>query len=259
MRLYLLTLEVVDNYWNAVNRLKLLPHRVMLRIPIQWDDRRGRIDDPQAYFDAFKELSKVADIMIEFVDSNAMKHFTPSSFEKHVKNCLQVLGAYCKAAEAGNEVNGDWLGDQTAEKVRLAISACQASGVPAAVTYYLSADDQQQMYDWIDNNPLSSTYALISHYPNTTPGVKADPKSVFVEFAKKFPATTRIGWGEYGTEDAEGNNTAPMSEREALIREVEQNSWASVSPIISNYVGLGGYWDWGTDSALDKVFDEVWR
>jgi hypothetical protein len=65
--------------------------------------------------------------------------------------------------------------------------------------------------------------------------------------------------GEYGTEDAEGNNTARMSEMEALIREVEQNSWASVSPVVSNYAGLGGYWDWGTDTTLDKVFDEVWK
>src|SRR2546423_476354 len=110
MREYLLTYEVVRDYRDAARRLQLLPHRVMLRIPIQWNEESGKIDDPGEYVDAFKALSEVADIMIEFVDSDAMKHFTPELYGDHVGNCLRTLGAYCKVAEAGNEVNGNWLG-----------------------------------------------------------------------------------------------------------------------------------------------------
>jgi hypothetical protein len=259
MRIYLLTCEEVqESYREAVERLKLLPQRVMLRIPIQWDDEKGRIDDPSDYSDAFKALSAVADIMIECVDSQHMRHFTPSSYKEHVHHCLHVLGRYCKLVEAGNEVNGNWLGSQTAEKVRFALEECQGVKLPAAVTYYLSADEPDQMFEWIDNNPLSSKYALISHYPNTTPDYKIDPKSILSRFARKFSTATTLGWGEYGTEDQNDKNNAPMSERAALIRQVEQHWWELISPLLSNYAGLGGYWDWGTDKELDKVFKEVW-
>jgi hypothetical protein len=196
--------------------------------------------------------------MIEFVDSQSMKHFTPASFESHVRNCLAILGAFCKIGEAGNEVNGDWLGDHTAEKVRRGLAACNDFGLTAAVTYYLSADDEDQMFEWVDENRLTSGYALISYYPNTTPGRTIDPRQIFTRFAQKFSNETKIGWGEYGTEDANGKNPHSTAEREALIRNVETVWWRSISPVINNYVGLGGYWDWGTDTKLDRVFKEVW-
>lgn len=258
MRQYLLTYEVIADYAQDAQRIATLPHRPRLRIPIQWNKGRGRIDDPSNYVDAFRALSAVADIMIEFVDSQSMKHFTPASFEAHVRNCLSVLGTFCKVGEAGNEVNGNWLGNHTADKVRRALDVCKEHGLTTAVTYYLSADDESQMFGWIDENRLSSAYALISHYPNTTPGVTIDPKSVFARFAEKFSEPTLIGWSEYGTEDADGKNPSTMNERAALIREVESDWWNKISPSISNYVGLGGYWDWGTDTELDEVFKEVW-
>lgn len=175
MREYLLTCENVSNYGEAVRRLQRLPRRVMLRIPIQWNDDEGHIDDPNDYVNAFRAFSAVADVMIQFADSSAMKHFTPGSFDDHVKHCLSVLGSFCKSAESGNEVNGDWLGKRTAEKVQRALTACSHANLPTVVTYYLSADDPRQMFDWIARHPLSSKYALISHYPNTTPGVSAEP------------------------------------------------------------------------------------
>jgi hypothetical protein len=259
MRRYLLTCELVENYDIAAKRLKLLPHRIMLRIPIQWDEEENQMDDPRNYVEAFKTLSEVSDIMIEFVDSDAMKHLSPDSFEAHVNNCLRVLKPYCAAAEAGNEVNGDWLGDHTTEKVVRALSACQNAQLPAAVTYYLSADNERQMFEWIDQHPLKSDYALISHYPNTTPGVKIKPIDIFREFAKRFPAPALVGWGEYGTQDGDGNNSAGLDERAALIREIEQNDWQMIEPAVANYAGFGGYWDWGTDKELDKEFKEVWK
>jgi hypothetical protein len=259
MRIYLLTYEVVGNYQNAARRLRLLPHRIMLRVPIQWNDEKGRMDDPNDYVEAFQTLSEVSDIMIEFVDSDAMKNFTPDSYKEHVKNCVRILGSYCKVAEAGNEVNGNWLGTQTAEKIQLALEVCHGAALPTAVTYYLSADEPSQMFGWIDQYRLDSKYALISYYPNTSPGYEIEPKSIFSQFARKFSSSTILGWGEYGTQDANGKNKAPMKDRAVLIRKVEKQWWELISPDISNYAGLGGYWDWGTDRDLDQVFKEVWK
>ena len=75
MRIYSLTLETTKKYKKAIKRLKSLPQKVTLRIPIQWD--KGKIDDPNNYIEVFREISEVSDIMIEFVDSDAMKHFSP--------------------------------------------------------------------------------------------------------------------------------------------------------------------------------------
>jgi hypothetical protein len=139
------------------------------------------------------------------------------------------------------------------------LAACNDYGLATAVSYYLSADDQDQMFSWIDENRLKSAYALISHYPNTTPDNTIDPLSVFSRFAYEFSNDIKLGWGEYGTENANGKNPHPMREREALILKVEIDWWHSISAAIDNYVGLGGYWDWGTDTVLDDVFKEVWR
>jgi len=258
MRLYLLTAELVDGYGSLAKRLETLPHRTMLRIPIQWNKKKQHMEDPKTYAAAFEALSKVADLMITFADSSAMKHFdSPASFEKHVQNCLNALRAYCNAAEAGNEVNGTWLGSHTSEKIQLALAACHDAGLPAAVTYYFSADNPLQMFSWIGKHPLRSSYALISHYPNTTPGKVIDVESVFTKLASVFPGAS-IGWGEYGTEDSTEVNPGSMKERAQLIRRVEQDYWQMLAPAIPNYVGLGGYWDWATDSCLDDVFEEVW-
>lgn len=57
---------------HIIERLKRLPHRVMLRIPIQWNG--SKMDDPGVYKDVFQALSEHADLMIEFVDSDAARH-----------------------------------------------------------------------------------------------------------------------------------------------------------------------------------------
>lgn len=259
MRQYLLTCELArKNYQDAVRRLKLLPQRIMLRAPIQWDSGKQEMDDPRDYVDAFRALSEVADVMIQFVDSSAMMHFSPGSLEEHVEKCLDTLGNFCRVAEAGNEVNGDWLGTDTAAKVERALKVCKRRNLMAAVTYYLSADEPQQMFKWIDDNPLASELTLISYYPNSTPGIQVDPAEVFAKFADRFPESM-IGWGEYGTQNADSENKAPMRERAAFVRKFEREYWDMLAPLFSNYAGFGGYWDWQTDRKLDGVFAEVWK
>jgi hypothetical protein len=263
MRVYLLTCESIQNTRQIVRRLASFPKRVTVRLPIQWDDINQRIDDPADYRDDFEAISKVADIMIEFVDSDAMKNFSVDEYEVHVKKCLDELGEFCSLAEAGNEVNGNWLANSTDppsityDKVKKALSACSGH-LPAAVTYYLSADDPRQMFEWINRYPLESSHVLISHYPNTTPDSVIDPLSVFTEVSESFP-TSSIGWGEYGTEDADNNNHASTKDRKKMIRFVESDCWSTVSQQLNAYVGGGGYWDWRTDRFSDSVLKDIWK
>src|SRR5262249_16922856 len=151
-------------------QLSRFPRKATLRIPIQWNKKTQQMEDPASYVPALEALSRVADIMLCFADSSAMKHFgTAQDFENHVVLCLRALRRYATIAEAGNEVNGNWLGTGVEEKVRRALDACNGAKLPAAVTYYLSADAPDQMFEWIRQHPLPGTsYSLISHYPNTT-------------------------------------------------------------------------------------------
>lgn len=264
MRIYSLTCETTENYKEAIERLKSLPQKITLRIPIQWNGEKGKIDDPNDYLDVFRDISAVSDIMIEFVDSDAMKHFSPDSYGRHVGKCLEVLGRYCKIGEAGNEVNGSWLTkegetDTTAEKVRRALTACNDAGLPTAVTYYLSADEPRQMFDWIDANPLTSNYALISYYKNSSPGFSIDPVAIFEEFGAKFRPPYIVGWGEYGTQKANGKNPFGKKERIKMIEFFEHECWNKISPKVDNYAGFGGYWDWAEDEFTDETFKTEWR
>ena len=175
-----------------------------------------------------------------------------------------MLGRYCKIGEAGNEINGDWLTnpgetDRTAEKVRLALTACNEARLPTAVTYYLSADEPRQMFDWIHANPLTSNYALISHYKNTSPGFSIDPVAIFEEFGGIFRSPCVVGWGEYGTQNANGKNPFGKEDRIKMIQFFEHDCWNNISPKVENYVGFGGYWDWAEDDFTDETFKTEWK
>jgi hypothetical protein len=60
-------------------------------------------------------------------------------------------------------------------------------------------------------------------------------------------------------QDTDDENDASMSGQAALIRQMEQQWWELILPDVPNYAGLGGYWDWGTDRKLDRVFKEIWK
>lgn len=269
MRLYLLTVENVlnANVGDLVRRLQGLPQRVMLRIPIQ--NNGGKMDDPRDYVDAFKALSAHADLMIEFVDSDAAARLTADDYRKHVNKCVDSeLRQYCKVGEAGNEINGgNWKKKgakhphkprEVVQMVQSALDACARVKLPAAVTYYLSTDEKPPMSEWIKTyaSGLKSEYAIVSYYPNSAPDAFTPEQmpGIFSEFREAVSAPV-IGWGEYGIEGEFGN--VPEDGR-SLVRQVERDYWRSLSSI-RGYAGLGGYWDWGTQEYMDEILREVWR
>jgi hypothetical protein len=269
MRQYLLTCESIDDERDVrqiTERVQRLPHRVILRIPIQWNGHK--MDDPQAYEKTFQMLSEHADLMIEFVDSDAARHLTETQYEAHVQACLEVLGQYCKIGEAGNEINGGNWNDEEGEHphppeevvqmVRGAVVACGNAGLTAAITYYLSTDEQPPMLEWMDRyaTDLRADYALISHYPNSA-RVAFTTDQMF-EIFRKFSGiahATIIGWGEYGTEGKFKN--IPKDGKD-IVRTVEQEYWQRFAQI-PKYAGLGGYWDWKTETYIDEILQQAWQ
>jgi hypothetical protein len=270
MRRYLLTCETIDDelrLQSIVVRLKAVPHRAMIRIPIQWNGKN--MDDPRSYEEAFRTLAGYSDLTIEFVDSDAAKHLTALAYQRHVEDGVAILGSYCTAAEVGNEVNcSNWTHgphphppEEVVQMVQNALDVCARVRLATAITYYLSTDEKPHMVEWIKRyaSGLNSQYALVSHYPNSAPIPFVDEEilRVFAEFADSVHAPV-IGWGEYGIEGEHTNVGKDLPARAALIRQVERDYWQALAGI-PRYSGFGGYWDCKSDEALANVFKEVWK
>ena len=285
MRRYLLTCETVDDdddfaIEKIIRRLAQMPHRVMLRIVIQWDQKRRCMKKPGEYRKTFQELSKHASIMISCVDSDAAMNLTEESYKRNYQDCIDVLGSHCEVVETGNEINcSNWLEDENREKphshppdevvrmVKSALEVCAQANdrrhlhLRTAITYYLGGDEEppHTLHDWLVEHAqkMPSDHALISHYPNSTDRqhVISSDEIVrrFKEFSDKVPAAS-IGWGEYGTE---GEYPNVMGE-ETIIRRFEGDFWKTLSAI-PKFDGFGGYWDWQRHERTDRVFQELWQ
>lgn len=269
MRQYLLTWEdhVIGNEEEIIRRLKAIGRRVLLRIPIQANG--GRMDDPKDYEAAFITLKQHADLMIEFVDSDAAATLTEAEYFAHVTKCLEVLGRHCTVAEAGNEINGaNWLkhgskhkhphpADEVVRMVGKAVDAAHRAGLITAVTYYLSTDEQPAMLKWMRQYApnLESDYGLISYYPNSAKVAftRDELLQAFNGFAGEVKAA-HVGWGEYGL-DGEFHNESSAKD---LVRKVEDEFWPSFSAI-PKYEGFGGFWEWQTHAEVDEVLNRAWK
>lgn len=268
MRQYLLTWEenVIGNEVEIIRRLDAIGRRVLLRIPIQEHD--GTMDEPAAYEDAFVALKEHADLMIEFVDSDAAARITEAEYAAHVTKCLAVLGRHCTVAEAGNEINGaNWTKHDRKHKhphppaevvqmVGKAVEAAHHFPLITAVTYYLSTDEQPPMLEWMRQYALNlkSDYGLISYYPNSAEVAftRDELFQAFTDFGREVKAA-QVGWGEYGL-----NGKFPHeSSAKDLVSRIEEEFWPSFSAI-PKYEGFGGFWEWQTHSEVDQVLKHAW-
>jgi hypothetical protein len=269
MRQYLLTLENVlsADLTKIAERLAAIGQRVLLRIPIQ--ENHGEMDKPSAYEDSFIELKKHADLMIEFVDSDAAAYLSATEYASHVRKCLEILGPHCKVAEAGNEINGEnWrktddgrthphAPEEIVSMVSDAVTASKHYGLKTAITYYLSTDETPPMLAWMRQygNTLSSDYGLISYYPNSAE-IALTPDEIFEAFSEfsRTVQAAQIGWGEYGLTGDYRN----VRHAQDIVRQVEKEFWPRFSGI-PNYQGFGGFWEWEEHAEVDSVLSDAWR
>jgi hypothetical protein len=164
------------------------------------------------YLDAVKQLSKVADVMGELVDSWYVSGYSESEYSDRATEYLQALGDYVAIWEIGNEINGEWLGDQVIDKVQAAYNVFKGAGKKVAVNFYYNegcgALSEYEMFNWIDANiPTTSAlrngldWVLFSYYEDDCGGVVYDAahwEDVFNQLGKIFPVA-KLGFGEVGT------------------------------------------------------------
>lgn len=191
------------------------------------------------YRDATVNIRNVSYVMGEILDSYFVKDYTVQNYLNRTSEYLSALGDVVDIWEVGNEINGEWLGDNqdVLAKMTGAYDLVKAQGKTAELTLYYNQDcwsrPENEMFRWANDNiptrmKQGLDYVLISYYEDDCNGLQPDWPQVFHQLSMMFP-NSKIGFGETGTKNAD--NKAEFI-----------NRYYSIQINMPNYVG--GYFWW---------------
>src|SRR6267378_5828765 len=132
--IYGVTLDDVSNSAAQVNSLSRLARAPTARIVFD----KGV--SPSYYLKPVQQLRGVAYIMGELADSSYMKKYTVSQITTLAQNYTKTLGNLVDIWEIGNEVNGNWLGSNTLEKIEAMYDVVSAQGGATALTFFYEGE-----------------------------------------------------------------------------------------------------------------------
>lgn len=235
----------IDHPYDAptvIRCLKEVPRRCALRVV--WD-APGDKPDWEGIKEFIRAVSPHADIWLSLADSTALSSLPPKAMRARAKKAQAEVGYFLSGYEIGNEVNGNWLGQGVAGRVRAA--AEELKDRPTLITYYLDGDAPEQMARWAAKHELQSTYAGISWYPNETPKFHPDWKAVIEKLYRTVYCPILIG--ETGAE----SEIKPRPSAEAQIKVIEE--MYALRPDVECF--HGGYYFWSAYQVM-KEGGPVW-
>jgi hypothetical protein len=255
--LYGVTLDDVSNMSGILASLQRIPHMPTARIVFDYGQ------PPSYYAGPIQQIRPSSYVMGQLADSTDMKKYTTSTFQTKARNFVAALGSQVDVWEVGNEVNGNWLGSGTAQKISAAYSVVSAANGATALTFFYMGEPGEanncidapgdDMFTWINNSfqlnlppaqrdpqmeklRLGLNYALISWYPDGCPGENPNWPVVYGKLAQIFP-NAKVGFGELGTQNAQGGSQFELS----LINQYYPMA-KTMSGLPPAYVG--GYFWW---------------
>ena len=254
-KMYLITLEQTTALSDILVAVKRLLDAAVPRPSI-----RLICDEPGSGFrwsqllPAIKALAPMADIWICILDSSYLASVGKTVYVDRAKKVVDYYGPYkIVGVECGNEISGTWCGTfkSQSSKVEGAIQAVKRAGFKTAVTYYWDPDYQSRMYDFIKEYPMVSDHAWLSYYPANAQFETRELDGIF-QMMKVLLPFCRLGFGEFGTE--EFKPAAPTPESKALL--VKRIHGYRTN--LTEFVGVGGYWDFWQDLVSNGGLKEVW-
>ena len=164
---------------------------------------------PSYYRDATVAINKVSYVMGEILDSYYVKTLTVPGYLDRTSQYLNALGDVVDIWEVGNEINGEWLGNNAdvVAKMSGSYDMVKSQNKTAALTLYYNQDcwskPSNEMFTWANANVPSRMkqgldYVFISYYEADCNGLKPNWPAVFQKLATMFP-NSKIGFGEVGT------------------------------------------------------------
>ncbi|MEO5607076.1 MAG: hypothetical protein ABIR13_05795 [Polaromonas sp.] len=164
---------------------------------------------PSYYREPVTAINKVSYVMGEILDSYYVNTLSVAAYTERTRQYLAALGDKVDLWEIGNEINGEWLGNNAdvVAKMTGAYDLVKAAGKPTALTLYYNQDcwskPSNEMFKWSEANVPARMkqgldYVLISYYEEDCNGLKPDWPAVFQKLGAMFP-NSKIGFGEVGT------------------------------------------------------------
>lgn len=203
---YGITLDSIANLPQIIDALKSFAEKPTVRIV--FDEFVAAKD----YLTAVNQISQVANIMGELLDSYYVSKYSQAQYEARAKEYLQILGDKVSVWEIGNEINGDWLKAGAAQKAYAAWKIFKAAGKKTALTTYYNCeceDSNGPMLPWVQKNipadmKLGLDYVLISYYEDDCENrvvSLTEWETVFGQLTTMFP-NAKVGMGECGSATA---------------------------------------------------------
>lgn len=264
-RWYGLTFQGIDdtedgtgiNIDTATRILKALNKKPVIRV-VMFPDI-----DPKVYVPICQAIkAEAALIMLQPIDSEDMRLYSPRGYGKQMGAALYTLRPYIDYLEIANEVNGtrddkQWPGTQAYDKLKTASSVALHNNIPRVVTLYLDNDDPGFVWEWISAHPFKAEAVLMSDYQRSSQNVPLGLSGVMKKLSAAFSQSV-VGIGEYGCENAQGIDDATNDERRAMISDFEMSSVLHRPP---NGIGGGFFWDaykWLQNPEYLDWFNRLW-
>lgn len=217
------------------------------------------------YESRMSALSPYTYWMVELVDSSYMAGDSQSTVQSLTNSMISGIGNTADLWEIGNEVNGNWLSNESngadvMPKIEYMYNTVAAAGGKTVLTFFYEGEPSDpnnciatdhggnDMFTWIATNftnaPTTQTEAIrtgvnyvgISWYPDQCPGENPNWSAVFTTLAGIFP-NAQVGFTELGTANPENGSA------------FEQNEISTYYPMQAGVGGLpanhfGGYFWW---------------
>ena len=235
------------NTAQQVDALRSFPKRVTVRTV--FDPPSGGGPVAADYVASVTQISAVADVMGLPVDSSAMSGFTLAAIKSRISEYLGALGNVVSVWEIGNEINGNWLGNNVMPKLEAMYDAVEAAGKPTALTLYYENPPTPgyDMIPWVDANippghrmRSGLEYVLVSYYEDQNGGhqlTQAEIDGMFAALASRFP-NANLGFGEFGW----GKSIPPSPGGDATRAALIQRFYGYRVPSVPRFVGGSFYW-----------------
>ena len=209
----------IDDPWTNQQAIHdaLASHTVKPTVRVVFDENVPATE----YIAPVANIHSAGHVMGEILDSFYVADYTVQQYLDRTAEYLDTLVGQVDIWEIGNEVNGDWLGDSSdvKDKIAGAYALARAKGVRTALNFYYnkacSADNpEHEMFAWISDNITAELkngldFVFFSYYEDDCEGVtytKEQWHHVFTRLHTIFPHA-KLGFGEIGT-----TNTARKKE-----------------------------------------------
>jgi hypothetical protein len=217
------------------------------------------------YKSRMSALSPYTYWMVELVDSSYMAGDSQSTVQSLTNSMVSGIGNTADLWEIGNEVNGNWLSNESngadvIPKIDYMYNTVAAAGGKTVLTFFYEGEPSDpnnciatghggnDMFTWIATNftnaPTTKTQAIrtgvnyvgVSWYPDQCPGENPNWGAVFTKLAGIFP-NAQVGFTELGTANPENGSAFEQNEISTYYP-----MQAAVGGLPANY--FGGYFWW---------------